>query len=85
MIWLSCALIIHSVLFVMCFVSRNKQGRVVKTAPFQSAVKSGEVSRIEPNKKWFGKCWWCSVEPRDNISAVGVKLRHSYHVNVVKC
>lgn len=39
--------------------NRNAKGRVLKPAPFQSAVKSGEVARVEPNKKWFGK-WVCS-------------------------
>ena len=27
----------------------------MKPAQFQSRVASGEVSRIEPNSKWFGK------------------------------
>lgn len=34
---------------------RNKKGHVIKPAPFQSSVKSGEVARIQPNSKWFGK------------------------------
>ena len=36
-------------------IYRNKQGRITRPAPFQSSVKSGEVARVEPNKKWFGK------------------------------
>ena len=35
-------------------LSRNRDGRVVKPAPFQARAKSGEVARIEPNRKWFG-------------------------------
>ena len=27
----------------------------MKPAPFQSSVKSGEVARVQPNSKWFGK------------------------------
>ena len=27
---------------------------MLRPAPFQSAVKSGEVARVEPNRKWFG-------------------------------
>ena len=34
---------------------RNKRGHVVKPAPFQDSAVAGEVARIEPNKKWFGK------------------------------
>jgi len=33
---------------------RNKQGKIVQAAEFQSSVKSGEVARVEPNRKWFG-------------------------------
>jgi hypothetical protein len=35
-------------------VVRNRQGRVLRPAPFQTGVKSGEVARVEPNRKWFG-------------------------------
>ena len=27
----------------------------MKPAPFQSHAQSGDVARVEPNKKWFGK------------------------------
>lgn len=37
----------------------------MKPAPFQSHAQSGDVARVEPNKKWFGKglnvllcVWW---------------------------
>ncbi|XP_020613533.1 nucleolar GTP-binding protein 2-like isoform X4 [Orbicella faveolata] len=33
---------------------RNKKGKIVKPAPFQSSVTSGEVARVAPNRKWFG-------------------------------
>jgi len=33
---------------------RNKAGKIVKAADFQASVKSGEVARVEPNRKWFG-------------------------------
>jgi len=33
---------------------RNKRGKIVKPAPFQSSVTSGEVARVAPNRKWFG-------------------------------
>jgi nuclear GTP-binding protein len=35
-------------------VIRNRQGKVLRAAPFQSSSKSGEVARVEPNRKWFG-------------------------------
>ncbi|KJH41317.1 hypothetical protein DICVIV_12706 [Dictyocaulus viviparus] len=33
---------------------RDKNGRVLKAAPFQDWLKSGTVARVEPNRKWFG-------------------------------
>ena len=40
--------------FLFYFV-RNKKGKIVKPAPFQSSVTSGEVARVAPNRKWFGR------------------------------
>ncbi|XP_063964751.1 nucleolar GTP-binding protein 2-like [Lytechinus pictus] len=33
---------------------RNRKGKIVQAAPFQSQLKSGTVARVEPNRKWFG-------------------------------
>lgn len=33
---------------------RDKNGKVLKAAPFQQRVKPGTVARIEPNRRWFG-------------------------------
>lgn len=44
-----------NVIYFSLIPYRNKRGRVVKPAPFQGKVKSGEVARVEPNKKWFGE------------------------------
>ncbi|XP_012936495.1 nucleolar GTP-binding protein 2 isoform X2 [Aplysia californica] len=33
---------------------RDKTGKIVKAAPFQSTLKSGTMARVEPNRKWFG-------------------------------
>lgn len=33
---------------------RNKEGKIVKAAPFQSWLPSGTVARVAPNQKWFG-------------------------------
>ncbi|CAK9301400.1 unnamed protein product [Gordionus sp. m RMFG-2023] len=33
---------------------RNKDGKIVKQAPFQSILASGTQVRIQPNRKWFG-------------------------------
>ena len=33
---------------------RNAIGKIVKDAPFQSTLPSGQMARIAPNRKWFG-------------------------------
>ncbi|CAL1532729.1 unnamed protein product [Lymnaea stagnalis] len=33
---------------------RDRSGRIIKAAPFQSTLKSGSMARVEPNRKWFG-------------------------------
>jgi nuclear GTP-binding protein len=35
--------------------TRNRHGKVVNAAAFQSRATPGEVARVEPNRKWFGK------------------------------
>jgi hypothetical protein len=32
----------------------NRDGKLVKAAPYQASATSGAVSRIEPNRRWFG-------------------------------
>ncbi|CAB3977679.1 Nucleolar GTP-binding 2 [Paramuricea clavata] len=34
--------------------TRNRHGKIVKAAAFQSRATPGEVARVEPNRKWFG-------------------------------
>lgn len=33
---------------------RDRRGKIVQAADYQQTVKSGEVARVEPNRKWFG-------------------------------
>lgn len=33
---------------------RNREGKIVKAAPFQSWHTPGTVARVEPNRRWFG-------------------------------
>lgn len=33
---------------------RDRSGKIVKEAQYQSKLKSGSVARVEPNRKWFG-------------------------------
>ncbi len=42
---------------------RNRNGKVIKPAPFQAKATPGDVSRIEPNSKWFGKIEMKPVKP----------------------
>ncbi|XP_057312784.1 uncharacterized protein LOC130654254 isoform X1 [Hydractinia symbiolongicarpus] len=33
---------------------RDRSGKIIVAAEYQNRVKSGEVARVEPNRKWFG-------------------------------
>ena len=35
-------------------VIKNRDGKIIKAAPFQSWLPSGTVARVAPNQKWFG-------------------------------
>ncbi|RWS25131.1 nucleolar GTP-binding protein 2-like protein [Leptotrombidium deliense] len=37
-----------------CKAIRNRNGQIVKAAPYQSTLPSGSVARVAPNQKWFG-------------------------------
>ena len=39
--------------YVMNQARRNKDGKIVKPAAFQSHVNSGTQSRLEPSRAWF--------------------------------
>lgn len=43
---------------------RDRKGRIVKEAPYQARATSGEVARVEPNRKWFGE--WCHFSSEDS-------------------
>lgn len=40
--------------FLHSMISRDKNGKILKAAPFQAWLKSGVQARVEPNRKWFG-------------------------------
>ncbi|KAK6188147.1 hypothetical protein SNE40_004394 [Patella caerulea] len=33
---------------------RDRKGKIVRSAPFQSVLASGTVARVEPDRRWFG-------------------------------
>ena len=33
---------------------RDKSGKIVRAAPFQSTLASGTMARIQPDRRWFG-------------------------------
>eukprot|EP00731_Ephydatia_muelleri_P031800 Em0023g307a len=62
-------------------VVRNRDGRVVKPAPFQARAKSGEVARIEPNRKWFGNTKVISQDALQRFQEeLGKTMRDPYKV-----
>lgn len=60
---------------------RDRKGHIVKPAPFQSWVKSGEVARVEPNKKWFGNTRVISQSALQNFQKeLGKAMKDPYKV-----
>lgn len=45
----------------MLCLCRDRRGKIVQPAPFQSRLPSGSVARVEPNRRWFGKAPWNCV------------------------
>ncbi|KAL5969434.1 Nucleolar GTP-binding protein 2 [Taenia solium] len=58
---------------------RDKKGKIIRAAPFQSTVASGAVSRVEPNRRWFGNT---RVISQDSLQAFkeAMKLKNPYEI-----
>jgi nuclear GTP-binding protein len=60
---------------------RNAKGKIVKAAAFQGRLPSGTVSRVEPNKKWFGNTRTISQTQLEKFKeAVKEKINNPYDV-----
>ncbi|KAM7533953.1 hypothetical protein Aperf_G00000113063 [Anoplocephala perfoliata] len=58
---------------------RDKKGHIVRAAPFQNTVASGAVSRVEPNRRWFGNT---RVITQDSLQAFkeAMKIKNPYEI-----
>ncbi|KAM3172288.1 hypothetical protein ACTXT7_014849 [Hymenolepis weldensis] len=58
---------------------RDKLGHIVRAAPFQNIVASGTVSRVEPNRRWFGNT---RVISQDSLQAFkeAMKIKNPYEI-----
>ncbi|VDL62735.1 unnamed protein product [Hymenolepis diminuta] len=58
---------------------RDKMGHIVRAAPFQNIVASGTVSRVEPNRRWFGNT---RVISQDSLQAFkeAMKIKNPYEI-----
>lgn len=54
-------------------------GHIVRAAPFQNIVASGTVSRVEPNRRWFGNT---RVISQDSLQAFkeAMKIKNPYEI-----
>ncbi|OQR80400.1 nucleolar GTP-binding protein 2-like [Tropilaelaps mercedesae] len=60
---------------------RNRKGKIVKAAPYQSWINSGAVSRIAPNQKWFGNTKVITQTALQNFqNALGNVMEDPYQV-----
>nr|CAX73238.1 hypothetical protein [Schistosoma japonicum] len=58
---------------------RDKNGRIVRPAPFQSTLPSGTVARVEPNRRWFGNTRVISQDTLQSFKEA-MKIRNPYEV-----
>ncbi|TGZ55597.1 hypothetical protein CRM22_010360 [Opisthorchis felineus] len=60
---------------------RDKVGKIIRPAPFQSTLPSGSVSRVEPNRRWFGNTRVISQGALQNFKEA-MKTRNPYELIV---
>ncbi|CAH8541665.1 unnamed protein product [Schistosoma turkestanicum] len=58
---------------------RNKNGKIVRPAPFQSTLPSGTVARVEPNRRWFGNTRIISQDTLQGFKEA-MKIRNPYDI-----
>uniref|UniRef100_A0A5K3F9T0 Nucleolar GTP-binding protein 2 n=2 Tax=Mesocestoides corti TaxID=53468 RepID=A0A5K3F9T0_MESCO len=58
---------------------RDKKGHIIRAAPFQSAVASGTVSRVEPNRRWFGNTRVISQDALQSFKEA-MKIKNPYEI-----
>ncbi|VDM02979.1 unnamed protein product [Schistocephalus solidus] len=58
---------------------RDKKGRVVRAAPFQSTAPPGSVSRVDPNRRWFGNTRVISQDALQNFKEA-MKVKNPYEI-----
>lgn len=60
---------------------RNKGGKVVKTAPYQSYNASGTMARVQPSRMWFGNTKTISQSSLQTFqSELGKAMKDPYQV-----
>ncbi|CAH8864919.1 unnamed protein product [Trichobilharzia szidati] len=58
---------------------RDKNGKIIRPAPFQSTLPSGTVARVEPNRRWFGNTRVISQDTLQSFKEA-MKIRNPYEV-----
>ncbi|CAN7938791.1 unnamed protein product [Ixodes hexagonus] len=60
---------------------RDRRGKIVKAAPYQSWVQPGTVARVAPNQKWFGNTKVVTQTALQNFQEeLGKAMRDPYQV-----
>ncbi|KAF7256572.1 hypothetical protein EG68_06597 [Paragonimus skrjabini miyazakii] len=58
---------------------RDKKGKIIRPAPFQNTLPSGTVSRVEPNRRWFGNTRVISQSALQNFKEA-MKVQNPYEI-----
>ncbi|KAK2722854.1 hypothetical protein QYM36_003150 [Artemia franciscana] len=60
---------------------RDRTGKIIRAAPYQSKVPDGTVARVEPNQRWFGNTRVVSQSALQKFQEeLGKALRDPYQV-----
>ncbi|CAC5400985.1 NUG2 [Mytilus coruscus] len=63
---------------------RNRSGKIIQAAPFQSWLPSGSVARVEPNRKWFGNTRVITQSALQNFQEEMAKVKNDPYKVVMK-
>lgn len=63
---------------------RNKDGKIVKAAPFQSWATSGEVARVQADRRWFGNTRTITQDQLQNFREAMVEQKKNPYAMVMR-
>ncbi|EDQ91202.1 uncharacterized protein MONBRDRAFT_19938, partial [Monosiga brevicollis MX1] len=63
---------------------RDRKGKIISAAPFQRAVSSGTVARVEPNRRWFGNTRVIGQTELENYREAAIEARKDPYTFIMR-